>query len=139
MNIIYIGAGILVAGFLGMIIYSHYKTKNAPVFKKSANIKLLSAKNFKGETGNGLVLVEFWAAGYEPCKIMAPVLNELADNNVNALSVARISVEQFQQVAQKYKVKSLPTLILFKNGIEVNRITGVKTKRDILKQVAQYA
>ena len=139
MNVIIIVAVILVAGFLGLIIRSHYKAKHAPVTKKSENIKLLSAKNFKGQTNNGLVLVDFWAARYEPCKMLAPVLNDIADNESDTLTIARINVEQYQQVASKYKIKSLPTLVLFKDGVEVNRILGVKTKKAILKEIAQYA
>jgi thioredoxin 1 len=139
MNTIYIGAGILVAVFIGMIVYLHFKNKNKPVYKKSEKIKLLNAKSFKVGAGSGLVLVDFWAPSYLPCKELVPVLNEVAENDSVNLSVARLNVEQYKQVALRYKIKSLPTLILFKDGVEVNRIVGVQTKKAILKQVAQYA
>jgi thioredoxin 1 len=71
--------------------------------------------------------------------MLAPVLNDIADNESDTLTIARINVEQYQQVASKYKIKSLPTLVLFKDGVEVNRILGVKTKKAILKEIAQYA
>lgn len=139
MNILIIVSVVLGVLLLGLIIFSHYKTKNTPVVKKSEKIKVLSAKTFKHQTSKGLVLVDFWAAWCAPCKTLVPVLNDIADNESDLLSVAKINVEQFKQVASKHKIKSLPTLVLFKDGVEVKRILGVKTKKAIMKDVAQYA
>ncbi|MDA3892087.1 MAG: thioredoxin [Salinivirgaceae bacterium] len=139
MDTIYIVALVLIVAFFGMIVYSHYKTKNTPEVKKSENIKLLNAKNFKMQTQRGLVLVDFWAAWCAPCKMLTPVLNDIADDVSNDLTVGKLNVEQFQQVASKHKIKSLPTLVLFKDGVEVKRILGVKNKKAIMKEIAQYA
>lgn len=129
----------VVAVFLGLIVYSHFKTKNAPEIKKSENISVLNAKNFKAHTNRGLVLVDFWAAWCNPCKMLAPILNEIADDSNLDIKVAKLNVDQFQQVASKMKVRSLPTIVVFKDGKEVDRIVGVKTKKAILKELEKYA
>jgi len=139
MNTILIVGGGLALLFLALIVFSHYKAKNMPEVKKSEKIKILNAKNFKMQTRSGLVLVDFWAAWCGPCKMLLPVLNDIAEDESIDISVAKINVDQFQQVAAKFKIRNLPTMVLFKNGVEVKRITGVKTKKTILKELAQYA
>lgn len=139
MNPILLIAGGIVVIFIGLLTYAHYKAKNTPDLKKSANIKVLNAKNFKSQTSSGLVLVDFWAAWCAPCKMLTPVLNDIADNNKDQLAVAKLNVEQYKQVASKMKIKNLPTMVLFKDGVEVKRINGFKNKKAIMKEVAQYA
>ncbi len=130
--------GVLAAVFLGLIVFSYYKMKNTPEEKKSDNIKVLNAKSFKIHIRGGLVLVDFWAAWCAPCKMLVPVLNDIADNEGDKLSVYKLNVEQYRQVASKQKIKNLPTLILYKNGTEVKRIMGFKSKKAIMKEVMQY-
>ncbi len=125
-------------GFLGLIVFSYFKMKNTPEVKKSDNIKVLNAKNFKMYIRGGLVLVDFWASWCAPCKMLVPVLNDIADNEGDKLTVCKINVEQYQQVASKNKIKNLPTLVLYKNGAEVSRIVGVKSKKAIMKEVMKY-
>jgi len=139
MNPILLIAGGIVLAFIGLLTYSHYKAKNTPEVKKSENIKVLNAKNFKTLTRRGLVLVDFWAAWCGPCKMLAPVLNDIADNNTDQLAVAKLNVDQYQQVAAKLKIRNLPTMVLFKDGVEVKRISGFKNKKAIMKEIAQYA
>ena len=131
-------AGVLAVGFLGLIVFSYFKMKNTPEVKKSDNIKVLNAKNFKMYIRGGLVLVDFWASWCAPCKMLVPVLNDIADNEGDKLTVCKINVEQYQQVASKNKIKNLPTLVLYKNGAEVSRIVGVKSKKAIMKEVMKY-
>lgn len=135
---IIISIGVAVV-FIGLIVLSYYKTKNAPEVKKSENIRVLNAKNFKVQTRSGIVLVDFWAGWCNPCKMLMPILNDIADNNSNDYKVAKLNVDQFQQVAAKMKVKSLPTLVVFKDGKEATRIVGVKTKKAILKEIEKIA
>ncbi len=82
----------------------------------------------------GTALVDFWATWCAPCRMMSPILDELAEEAPEGTVIAKVNVDQEQQLAHEYKVMSIPTLILFKNGIEVERFIGV-TSKDKLKQV----
>ncbi len=127
--------GIIVLAIVVYVAFSYYKLKNAPPVKTSPKIKILNAKNFHAFTKKSLVLVDFWAAWCAPCKIIAPTLNEIAEENSDLVSIGKLNVDSFQQIAQKYKVKNIPTLLIFKNGKEVKRIVGVKTKKAILAEL----
>lgn len=127
--------GIVVLALVAYIAFSYFKLKNAPPVKTSPKIKILNAKNFHAFTKKQLVLVDFWAAWCAPCKIIAPTLNEIAEENPDLVSIGKLNVDSFQQIAQKYKVRNIPTLLVFKKGKEVKRIVGVKTKKAILAEL----
>ena len=119
------------------IIYKYRKMKNMPATQEHEKIKILTDQNFEKQIKSGLILVDFWAEWCMPCKMMAPVLNNVADELTDGASVGKVNIEQFQSVAAKYKVRSIPTLILFKNGKEINRYVGGKSKDFLVKQINQ--
>jgi len=132
-TVIYIIVGVLIV-FFGLIVFNYFKMKNAKPFKTSKQIKVLANKNFKTITKKGVVLVDFWAPWCAPCKIIAPLLNDIAETQ-NDFTVAKVNVDHNQQLAKKYKIRNIPTMVILKNGSVAGRITGVKTKRAILKEV----
>jgi thioredoxin 1 len=122
--------------FLGaLFIMARVKMKNIPMVADSDNILTLTDKNFQHQTKNKLVLVDFWASWCAPCRMMAPVLNEVANELTGNSYVGKVNIEQYHSLAQKYQVRNIPTLILFKNGREVNRFVGVKNKEFLLQQI----
>ncbi len=138
MNIILIILGALILAFAVLYLVARSKMKNVPVVEDNKKIITLTDKNFNHQTKNRLVLVDFWAEWCVPCRMMAPVLNELADElNGNAF-VGKIDIEQNQGLARKFTVRNIPTMVLFRDGKEVNRFVGVKTK-DFLKNQIQKA
>lgn len=132
-TVVLIIVGVIVA-FLGLITYNYFKMKNAKPVKTSGKIRILGNKNFKTFTKRGVILVDFWAPWCAPCKMIAPTLNEIAEAQ-NDFTVAKVNVDQNQNMAKKFKVRNIPTMLILKDGVEAGRIVGVKTKRAILKEV----
>jgi thioredoxin 1 len=84
------------------------------------------------------VLVDFWATWCGPCKMIAPVLEELATEKAGELTVAKLDVDANPGTARDFQVVSIPTLILFKNGQPVKRIVGTKGKAALLRELADH-
>jgi thioredoxin 1 len=124
----------VVAVLIGLITVNYFRMKNAEPVKTSGKIRILTNKNFKLLTKRGVVLVDFWAPWCGPCKIIAPTLNEIAETQSD-FAVAKVNVDQNQQLAQKFKIRNIPTMVILKDGKEAGRITGIKTKRAMLKEV----
>jgi thioredoxin 1 len=85
-----------------------------------------------------LVLVDFWATWCGPCRMVAPVLQEIAEEHAEELTVAKLDIDENPKVARDYRVMSVPTLILFKGGQPVKQIIGAKPKAALLKDLAGY-
>jgi len=138
MSVSLILAAALLTAFVAYMIYSFRKMKTMAAVPESEKIMTLTDKNFKNQTQKGLVMVDFWADWCMPCKVMGPVLNELAEDGNFKATVAKLNVDHFQPVSQQHGVRGIPTLILFKNGKEVDRFVGVKPKDFLIKQVNKY-
>ena len=87
-------------------------------------------KNFDSEVlqASGPVLVDFWAPWCGPCRMIAPVVEQLASENAGAIKVGKLNVDEASNTAQTYGVSSIPTLIFFKDGKPVERFVGVQPK-----------
>ena len=84
------------------------------------------------------VLVDFWAEWCGPCKMIAPILDEIAAEQADNLKIGKLNVDQYPQVAQRFQVMSIPTMILFKNGQPVTRLVGAKSKSALIKDLAEH-
>lgn len=127
---------VVIIAFLGTLyLLARVRMKNIPVVADSEMIITLTDKNFQHQTKNKLVLVDFWASWCAPCRMMAPVLNEVATELNGNFHVGKVNIEQYQSLAQKFQVRNIPTMILFKNGREINRFVGIKSKEFLLQQI----
>jgi thioredoxin 1 len=84
------------------------------------------------------VVVDFWAEWCGPCKMIAPILEEIASEHAGKLSIAKLNVDENPDVARRYDVMSIPTLIVFKDGAPQKRLVGAKGKGQLLAELGEF-
>ncbi|MCB9767025.1 MAG: thioredoxin [Candidatus Omnitrophica bacterium] len=84
------------------------------------------------------VLVDFWATWCPPCKMLAPIVDEIADESVGKLKVGKVDTDASPNIRDSFGINSIPTLVLLKAGEEVERIVGFMPKRDILSKLEPH-
>jgi thioredoxin 1 len=124
---------IIITILASLYFIARARMKNIPLVADSDKILTLTDKNFQHQTKNRLVLVDFWAAWCAPCRMMSPVLNDVSSKLPENSFVGKVNIEQYQSLAQKFQVRNIPTMILLRNGKEINRFVGVKS-RDFLME-----
>ncbi len=97
----------------------------------------LKDNNFNNEISQGVVLVDFWAPWCGPCKMLSPVLEEVAGHFEN-VKFFKVNVDENVETAQKFTVASIPTLILFKNGEMVDKIIGFRPKEELVSFIEKH-
>ena len=135
MQIILIVTGTILAIFVIMLLRAKSRMKKVPLVADHEKILTLTDSNFTQKTKNKVILVDFWAAWCGPCRVMAPVLNEMAGELKGNACIGKVNVDQYQSLAQKYRVRGIPTMILFRNGTEINRFVGARSKEFLMKQI----
>ena len=85
------------------------------------------------------VLVDFWAEWCGPCKMVAPILDDLATEYDGKVKIGKVNIDDFQGLASEYGVRAIPTLLIFKDGQVADQIVGLRTKRDFKAKLDKVA
>lgn len=97
--------------------------------------KVLGKDNFNDTIANGVTLVDFWAEWCGPCRMQLPILEEVSEEIGEKATVGKINVDHELELAQRFGVQSIPTLILFKDGEIVDKMVGVQAKETLVNKI----
>jgi len=106
---------------------------------KTTDLKELNNTNFKKTIKNGITLIDFWAPWCMPCRMQAPILEDVAKTTGNKAKICKVNVDDNQQIAMEYGIISIPTLILFKEGVPVKQFVGVQSERILTDAINSIA
>ena len=106
----------------------------------SENVREVSDSSFETDVlkSDRPVLVDFWAAWCAPCRMLAPTVEAVADKYANTATVVKLNVDDNPSVSQRYGIKGIPTLILFKGGKEEERVVGATSKEAIARMIDKH-
>ena len=98
-----------------------------------SNATELKESNFNDTVANGVTLVDFWADWCGPCRMLTPIIDELVGEYDGKATISKVNVDEASELAQQFGVSSIPTLLVMKDGKEVNRFVGVTSKDNLSK------
>ncbi|MBM6827119.1 thioredoxin [Mordavella massiliensis] len=122
---------------LSLVFLTQQKTKQTKTKEDTYMSAIhINKENFQQEVLHSAkpVLVDFWASWCGPCQMVLPIMDEIADERSD-IKVCKINVDEQKELARQFRVMSIPTLAVFKNGEMVNRSTGAKPKEQILQMI----
>ena len=105
-----------------------------------SNTRVLTDATFDEEvkSSSEAIVVDFWAEWCGPCKLIAPVLDEIASEQAGRVTIAKLNVDENPGIARRFDVMSIPTLIVFKDGEPQKRLVGAKGKGQLLEELAEF-
>ncbi len=119
--------------------YKRYKMiknmdSNAPV---SENLIILNDAGFNKQIKTGVTLIDFWAPWCMPCKVQGPIVGEVADELVGKAAICKLNIDENKKIPSQFSIRSIPTILIFKEGKVVKKFVGVKSKTVLVKAVKE--
>lgn len=102
------------------------------MFTTKKNVINLTAESFENALKQRLLLVDFWADWCVPCRVQSPILEEVASEMGDKVTIAKLNIEKFKAIASRYGVRSIPTMLLFRNGRMIKQFVGVQQKKTLV-------
>lgn len=112
--------------------------KNIENTEVSKNVLILTDYSFENQIRKGITLVDCWASWCMPCKLMNPIINDIADEMIGKARICKLDVDTNKKTATELGIKSIPTIILFKDGKRINTYNGIKTKSMLIKELSNF-
>ncbi len=106
--------------------------------KNTGSVITLTEKTFDENTTTGIVLVDFWATWCPPCRMMGPVIESVGKEMSGKANVFKLDIDQSPAIADRYNVQNIPTMIILKDGKEVERFVGITQKSDITSAIEKF-
>lgn len=100
-----------------------------------SNIQILDENNFNDTISEGVTLVDFYADRCGPCKMLAPVIDELAEENSGKVKFGKLDVDRYIDIAMQYKIMNIPTIMVFKDGKLVDKVVGLTAKENLQEMI----
>jgi len=100
-----------------------------------AKYKELNGTNFEATLAEGVSLVDFWAPWCGPCRMIAPVIEELAEDFDGKANICKVNTDEEQDIAVKFGIRSIPTIMFFKNGEMVDQVVGAQSKQALAEKI----
>jgi thioredoxin 1 len=123
---------------VAVIFIALFSFEKASAQTTQSNIKVLNESNFKESTKSGIYVVDFYADWCRPCKMMKPVLEEVAGEYSSKITIASVNTDQNKTLSSQYNISGIPCLVILKDGKEVKRIVGYRDKTQLVTELADY-
>ena len=95
----------------------------------------ITPDNFETQIANGIVLVDFWAPWCGPCRMLSPLVDEIAEELKDSIKVCKCNVDNCREIAESFNIMSIPTLLLFENGKLIDKKSGVQPKQSLINWI----
>lgn len=103
-----------------------------------SSVKVLNADTFDSHVKSGVTVIDFWAPWCGPCKMLAPVIEQISDEYGGKLQICKVNVDDNQNLATRYGIMSIPSVLVFKNGEVVDKMVGSRPKSQIKEMIDKY-
>ena len=103
-----------------------------------SSVKILNAETFDTEVKTGVTVIDFWAPWCGPCKMLAPVIEQLGEEYGATVQICKVNVDDNQNLAARYGIMSIPSVLVFKDGEAVDKMVGARPKAQIKEMINKY-